>query len=208
MMPASRNQPGQSSAIVSLPLFWSRLGAIGQASCPADVAGNAIIRAISKTRTDPTPLTLDDLDQAKAVIAAPIWVALCHAALRTPPAPTLGPCDNDARHFLTDPDFFLDLNPALLEPHRLDRLAQLISANRNPRRPDAFRLSEAPRGLTTLRDRRINPSTASILVVDQPGHEVALSTTLSYSYGSGIAALEVTLNSVNVAFNGINAMQG
>lgn len=55
------------------------------------VAGNAIICAISKSRTDPMPLTLDDLEQAKAVLAAPACVALCHAALSSLPAPTLGP---------------------------------------------------------------------------------------------------------------------
>jgi len=223
-----------------LAAVLAAIGRDGPTVLSGGVAGNAIIRAISESRVDPMPVTLDDLEQAKVVVAAPACVALSRAALCGPPAPTLAPAVlqaaalfdrtttgeasafdwtnrmaqahrlaiTDARHFLTDPDFFPDLYPALLEPRRLDRRARRISATRNPGRPGASRLSEAPRGLTTPRDRRMNPPTASIIVVDQAGHAVALSITLSYPYGAGIAARGVILNAANAGFDGAHARQG
>jgi gamma-glutamyltranspeptidase/glutathione hydrolase len=223
-----------------LAAVLAAIGRDGPDVLSGGVAGNAIIRAISQSRTDPLPVTLDDLEQSVAVVTAPACVALSRAALCGPPAPTLAPAAlqasalfdrttkgaasafdwtnrmaqahrlamTDARRYLTDPDHFPDLYPALLEPRRLDRRARRISASRNPGRPGASRLSEAPRGLTTPRDRRMNPPTASIVVVDQAGHAVALSITLSYPYGAGIAARGVILNAANSGFDAPHVRQG
>lgn len=114
----------------------------------------------------------------------------------------------DARRYLTDPAYFPDFSPALLTPKRLARRARMINESRNPGRPGASRLTEAPRGLTSPRDRRRNPPTASIIVIDQAGHAAAISITLSYPYGSGMAARGVVLNAGNAAFDGAHARAG